>query len=116
MAPGALLSTVVTMRHVCVVCVCCVCFLQVLRDLVQVIRPDVDAAQSTRWTPRFMLRLDGIQQQTRVPAVCDLDTGAFVCGVCMLACSCEHELTAVTRLHHMLDQWHQCLYSLTHPH
>ena len=74
-APSSVYGTRSTAQHSgCA----CVCLLQVLRDLVQVIRPDVDAAQSTRWTPRFMLRLDGIQQQTRVPAVCDLDTGAFV--------------------------------------
>lgn len=58
-----------------IMCVCARVWLQVLRDLIQAIRPDVDAMQSAKWTPKFLLRLDGIQQQQRVPAVCDLDTG-----------------------------------------
>jgi hypothetical protein len=53
---------------------------QVLRDLVKVIRPNTRNAQLNGWQLKYLLRLDGVQQQQRVPAVCNLSTG--VCCVC----------------------------------
>lgn len=52
---------------------------QVLRDLVKVIRPNTKNAQLTGWQLKYLLRLDGVQQQQKVPAVCNLSTG--VCAV-----------------------------------
>lgn len=49
--------------------------LQVLRDLVKAIRPTVRNSQLTNWNFRYLLRLDGVQQQQKVPAVCNLPTG-----------------------------------------
>jgi hypothetical protein len=47
----------------------------VLRDLVKVIRPGVTNEQVRNWNLRFLLRLDGVQQQQRVQPVCTLPTG-----------------------------------------
>lgn len=52
---------------------------QVLRDLVKVIRPNSRNAQLNGWQLKYLLRLDGVQQQQKVPAVCNLSTG--VCAV-----------------------------------
>jgi len=59
----------------CVMCHAgpCRAVLQVLQDLVRVIRP---AVPLPGWTGfKFLLRLDGKQQQKRVPAECTLATG-----------------------------------------
>jgi hypothetical protein len=48
---------------------------QVLRDLVTVIRPSVQNSLLTGWKRRFLLRLDGVQQQVQTPAICNLATG-----------------------------------------
>lgn len=52
----------------------CMCA-QVLRDLVKVIRPNVNNEQVRNWNLRFLLRLDGVQQQQRLQPVCTLPTG-----------------------------------------
>ena len=50
---------------------------QVLRDLITAIRPAVSHPLLNGWKLRFLLRLDGKQQQQKVPAECKQATGAL---------------------------------------
>jgi hypothetical protein len=46
----------------------------VLRDFVRVVTPALNTPEVSTWNLRWLLRLDGQQQQQRVPAACSLPT------------------------------------------
>lgn len=73
--------------------------------MIQAIRPDVDAKLPDRWTRRFLLRLDGAEQQVRVAARCDLETGVYTygwlhisAGMQSIATPSRHKFAAVLAL------------------
>lgn len=62
----------------------------VLRDLVKVIRPNTRNSQLNGWQLKYLLRLDGVQQQQRVPAVCNLSTAKLI--------NCQRSRTFAARI------------------
>lgn len=55
----------------------CVLSTQVLKDLVLAISPTVQHDSLKGWTMKYLMRLDGVQQQQKIPAECTLPTGAL---------------------------------------